>query len=359
MRVSKGWCGELLARWRVTARGRVWVALPGALLLLLALVGVSGMAGAPGAQAAPFDAPAQLPAQPSFSIINPAGLAGPAGTNVTAKITGAHKGQVYDIAYASADQGCAAMGASASNIPAQTIGTGGAVQFSFAWPADSGTGTFALCATNTATPLLPPVQSQQSFSVLSTTAPAITIQPAPQPTPTGTTTNSDNSGPQDSYTTGQSVIVQGTGFLPGGTSVQIALASTPNGDGTTLSQAPVNADTSGNFTTTVTLSSFRTGNLYIQALTTDGGANQPPSLLASAPISVTLAPTPTVQPSPTVTVTTAPTATVTGGSGGGSSNNDGTLRILGIAGLGSFSVLLLLVGAALLISAGSGREGQG
>lgn len=345
-----------MAKRETSARGwahlapRLWGALPILLLMLL------GVVGAQSAQAAP-QARSMAPSVPSFNIVNPAGLAGPAGTNVTAKITGAHKGQVFNIAYARANPGCSAVGASSSNLPTVTIGSDGTNQFSFSWPADSGTGTFVLCAQD-ASVLLTVVQSQESFTVLSTTPPAISIQAAPEPTPTGGNNSSGGaSGPQSSYTTGESVIVQGTGFLPGGTSVQISLASSPNGGGTQLSQGAINADTSGSFTTTVTLPSFRIGNLYIQAVTTDSGTNQPASLRASTPITITLPPTATPQPSPTVSPTAAATATggtSPGGSSGG--GNNGTLRILGIAGLGSFSVLLLLVGAALLISAGGGRE---
>jgi hypothetical protein len=327
----------------------LWVALP--LLALAPLVATGGQR----AQARPL-----APSDTNFTIINPSALAGPVGTNVTAKITGEPKGHVFNIAYAQASPGCSALGASATTLPQVTIGSDGTAQFSFAWPADSGTGTFVLCAQDQKV-VLTVLQTQQSFTVDSTTPPAISIQPAPQPTPTGQANATNTPAAQNGYIQGESVVVQGTGFLPGGTSVQVALSSTPNSPGTQLSQGAVNADTSGNFTTTVTLNTNRIGNLYIQAFTTDGGTNQPPSLLASTPITVTIAPQPTAtpQPSPTPTATVGPTPTQSGsGQTGGTSPNDSTLHILGIAGLGSFSVLLLLVGTALLISAGGGRDGQ-
>jgi hypothetical protein len=153
------------------------------------------------------------------------------------------------------------------------------------------------------------------------------------------------------------VTVNGTGFLPGGTSVQIYLSSTPNGQGTQISTAPVNADTTGAFSSTVTLPDFRTGNLYIQAATSDGsnaqGGTYPPSLLASTAISIALAPTPT----PTPTATVSPTSTAPSNNIGPGSGNGDAVRILGIAGLGSLSVLLLLIGAALLVSGGARGKG--
>jgi hypothetical protein len=113
----------------------------------------------------------------------------------------------------------------------------------------------------------------------------------------------------------------------------------------------------GNVDTTVTLPTYRIGDsLYIQAETTDGGNNQPPSLLASTPIKISLPPTATPTPTPTATATAGPTPTPYNP---GSSGPDSTLRFFGIAGLGSLSLLLLLIGAALVISAGGSRSGMG
>jgi hypothetical protein len=334
----RGRFGQGLQHW-------IWLALPA---LLLAAIGVASQsARSAGARA--------LDPCGTLCIINPTVLKGPAGTNVTVQLSGASANQTYNIVYEQDSLGCLGSGASAPTIPQQTTDSTGAVQFSFPWPADSGTGKFVLCAQAQTTPPPMVIPSQNTFTVLSTTAPAITIQPAPTPTPTGTISAGASTTPQDGYATGESVIVHGTGFLPGGTTVQIALASTPDGDGTVISQGTVNADRNGKFDTTVTLDSNRIGNLYLQAETTDAAANQPPSLIAAAPITISLPPTATPTPTPTVTPTISATATP---GGSGPSNTDGTLRLLSIAGLGSFSLLLLLVGTALLISAGSSRGGM-
>jgi hypothetical protein len=333
-------------RWQGAVRPHLWVALP---ILVLAGLCATGVGGAQAAPRMPAAGP------PSLTIVNPAALAGPVGTNVTARIAGAPKNHVFNIAYAQSTPGCTALGASSSTIPAVTVGGDGTVQFSFAWPADSGTGSFVLCAMDQQNPLS--VLQSMTFNVLAGSAPQISIQPAPQPTPTGTAPASTTT-PGDTYTEGEGVIVQGTNFLPGGTSVEIALAGSPDGQGTVLSQQTVNSGTDGSFETQVTLNTNRIGNLYIQALTTDGGNNQPPSLLASTPITIGLPPSPTPTPSPTATSTPQVTPTTTGGTGTATGGNGGTLRVLGIAGLGSFSVLLLLVGTALLISAGRGNDGM-
>jgi hypothetical protein len=325
-----------------------WLALPA---LLLAIASVTS-ARVPAA-----DAHALGPVG-TLSIINPAGLEGPAGTNLTVQLTGAAKDQTYSFAYEPSSMGCPVLGAAAPTIPQQTTDGNGSVQFSFAWPADSGTGTFYLCAQpqSAALPVLV-IQSQKPFTVDSATAPAVTIEPAPTATPTGTVSADTTPTSQNSYTTGEGVVVHGTGFLPPGTPIQIALASSASGGGTVISQDTVNTDRMGNFDTTVTLPTYRIGDtLYIQAETTDGGNNQPPSLLASTPIKISLPPTATPTPTPTATATAGPTPTPYNP---GSSGPDSTLRFFGIAGLGSLSLLLLLIGTALLISAGSSRSGMG
>jgi hypothetical protein len=275
---------------------------------------------------------------------------------VTLTVSGAHKGQTFVIGYAASGTfptQCLQDFAPIPNAPTLTIGDGGSATTTVSWPADSGTGSFYLCARDAGNPLNV-LQSDHPFNVDSTKSPSITVQPAPQPTPTpGGQPTATPSLPDGTYVTGENVVVNGTSFLPGGTSVQIYLSSTPNGQGTQISIAPVNADTTGAFSTTVTLPDFRTGNLYIQAATPDGtnaqGGNYMPSLLASTAITIALAPTPT----PTPTATVSPTSTTPSNNTGTGSGNGDTVRILGVAGLGSLSVLLLLIGAALLVSAGT------
>lgn len=295
---------------------------------------------------------------PTLSIVLPAGLAGPVGANVSAQLQGALHKHVYVPGYASTGQGCAAGFVAATGLqPVTTTNSGNAV-ITIPWPNDSGTGTFYVCAQDQSAPTTT-FQSSNQYTVLATTVPGISIAPAPTATPTpGDTSGTPPptaSGPDGIYTTGQQVVVTGAGFLPGGSTVAVFISGDAASLGMRLSTDPVNADTNGNFSAMVTLPGSRAGNLFLQAATLDGHDGMPPSLLASAPITVRLAPTPTPTVSPSPVVSPAVPATPTPGNGAGGGD---VARTIGIAGLGSFSVLLLLIGTYLLVTAGGlGREG--
>jgi hypothetical protein len=158
--------------------------------------------------------------------------------------------------------------------------------------------------------------------------------------------------PAGTYYAGGQIIVTGHNFLPGGTTVALYIASTQDGQGVQLTTdpSPINANTTGVFTATATLPQRPTGALYVQAISTDGSNGVPSSLFAAAPIQVVVQPTPTPSPTATTTPSPSPTATPGGNNGTGSSGDAG--RTIGAAGLGGLSVILLITGAWLLISAG-------
>lgn len=288
---------------------------------------------------------------PTLSIISPQGLTGPVGTYVSAQLQGAMHKHAYVPSYAPADAGCATGLVGLNGVqPINTDGQGNAI-VTIVWPTDSGAGAFVICLQDIADPTTM-IQSSNQFTVGDgwTNPPSISLAPAPVPTPTagGTPDPTATTGPSGVYTTGEQVIVSGTSFLPGGSTVAVFLSGDPNSLGLQLTQDPINADTNGKFSATVTLPGSRTGHLYLQAATLDGQNGLPPSLLASAPVNVQLAPTPTptALPSPTpATPAASPTPLPGNGSGGD------VTRTLAIAGLGSFSVLLLLVGTFLLVTA--------
>lgn len=298
---------------------------------------------------------------PTLNIVTPQQLTGPAGTNVTAQLQGAPHKHTYVPGYAPASSSCTAGFVGATAVQPITTDDRGNGTLTIPWPAESGTGAFFLCAQDMSNPTTT-VQSSNQFTVLSTTPPSITIAPAPTSTATaGGTTSSGTpvaptaNGPSGPYTTGQQVVVTGAGFLPGGSTIAVYIGGDANVIGSRLTDNPINADTNGDFTVTVTLPPSRAGSLFLQAATLDGGNGTPPSLLAAAPLTVQLVatPTPTVPPSPTpspTVPTTSPTPP-TGTSGGD------TGRTLGIAGLGGFSVLLLVIGTFLLATAGRPTAG--
>jgi hypothetical protein len=359
--MSSGWNkGWRLERWR-RARRRAGVgarhlglAALGALAAMLVLALGGGRLA--DARALPRHDP-----QPTLTIVNPKSFSGPVGTRVTITISGSQKGQQYTLGYADANGGgCSSTVTPISSAQSVTIGDGGTARSTFAWPPDSGTGTFSVCASGATGTAAQPLQSSAPFQVLSTSAPSIDIQPAATPTPTGVPAGSPvpNTLPAGSYYAGSQIIVNGHSFLPGGTTVALYIASTQTGQGVQLTTDPnpINANTTGDFTATATLPQGRTGTLYVQAISTDGSNGVPPSLFASAQIQIVLQPTPT--PQPTATATTSPSPTATPGSGGNNAGLGGdTGRTIGAAGLGGLSVVLLITGAWLLVSAGGRRQG--
>lgn len=337
-------------RTEVEARRLPIVAL-GALAVVMALAFWGG-------RPADVRALPMLDQQPALTIVNPKSASGPVGANVTIAISGSQKGQQFTLGYADANGGgCSTATNPLPGTPSLTIGDDGTATATFTWPPDPGTGTFYVCASAASGTAAQPLQSSAPFQVLTKDAPSISIEPAPTPTATAVPAGSPaaNTAPQGSYFAGGQIIVTGHNFLPGGTTVALYIASTRDGHGVQLSTDPnpINANTAGDFTATATLPQGRIGALYVQAISTDGSDGVPPSLFASTPIQVVLPPVPTATPTATATAGPTPTATPTGGSTGTSSGDAG--RAIGAAGLGGLSVVLLITGAWLLISASARR----
>jgi hypothetical protein len=336
--------GSSVARWRVRA--------PRLVLPLLAALAL-GCAGALGPVRI-----AWADGNPTFHINRPA--AGPVGANVFIKISGGAASTRLNLGYTTQALGCLTPLTSTpfTNVPSVTTDDNGNYSGSFVWPAETGTGNFYLCAQKGAD-ITTALQSDNAYSVLSASAPSITLAHAVASVPTanpipvgGTPVPTATPEPDGVYTVGDQVLITGANFLPGGATLTVWISGDQNGLGQKLplpdGSTKFNADTAGNFQVTVTLPAYRTGQVYLHVTTTDGSDGAPPTLRADAPaISVSQAPTPT--PSPTVTPSPTPTPSAPPGSGGGPDVG----RILGIAGLGSFSVLLLLIGTILLASAGT------
>ncbi len=180
----------------------------------------------------------------------------------------------------------------------------------FQWP-NTAIGQFYICAFDTTTPTAV-TPSSQPFQVLSTTPPSISIS-----------NNSPNIG--------DTITVQGQGFLPGNQPVDIYLAPIGQQTGTKLATVTVGND--GSFSQDVTLPSSPSGQLTVTALARPAVNGAIPPMSAQVPINVgATASTPT--PTPPGTATPAPAQT----SPGTTSNSSGSGLILVL-----LVVLLVLV----------------
>jgi hypothetical protein len=285
------------------------------------------------------------------------------GANLAINVTGAAGSQQYNLGYAPQAKDCTAPNFTAfSGAPSFTTDHSGSYTGIFTWPADSGTGSFFLCAQN-ATQASDTLQSATVYTVDSTSAPSITLAHAPTPTPTAGRVETTPKVPAPTatlepdgyYTVNDNVVISGANFFPSGSALEVWFSDSQGSLGRPLNlangDATFNSDTSGAFQKTVTLPAFLTGQVYLHVTTTDATSSQTPTLRADGPkISVNLAPTPTPTPIATVTPTPKPRTTTT--PGGGSDAGIGG-NVLGIAGLGTFSVLLLIIGTILLVSAGA------
>ena len=111
------------------------------------------------------------------------------------------------------------------------------------------------------------------------------------------------------------------------------------------------ADANGSFTVTVKLPTF-TGNFFLHVVSNDGGGSKYlPALIATQPITIGQAATPTPTVGPTVTPTVG--VTPTPGNGGGSDNSVDAAGLVGVLSLGGLSVLLFILGVYLLTSTGA------
>lgn len=295
----------------------------------------------------------------TLSLIQPVDPEGPVGANIVARIQNADKNATFQLAYPASGADCTTTPLTPiSGVSANTTNDSGNRTFTFVWPAASGTGTFVLCAQlgDSGGTML---QSDKPYTVLAATAPTISVAPVETATPTtsGGGTIEITPGVTPTYTVDTQITVTGTGFLPGGTQigvwesgVQTAHNATDLGTQLQVMSGDRHTDTNGNFSLVVTLAAGRIDQAYIHVATSDGSNTLPPTLDVSQLITIgQAAPTPTV----TVTATNTPHPRLTPtppsqGNGAGV----GAGRILAISGLGSLSVLLLVIGTMLLVSAG-------
>jgi hypothetical protein len=330
-------------------------------LLALATLGLSAP-GASTAHAASADQTAKL------HIVRPTN-GGPVGATVVVELQSAPASQQFTLGYAPDPAGCAAGATPIAGAPTLVTAADGIGKQSFTWPSDaSQAGTsYDVCATDQADSTIV-LQSDNQFQVLGGSAPSITIVPVasptvtpggtPQPSPGPSPTPTGSPPPGGIYTVDQQVQIQGQNFLPPGTKLGIFIGGTPtvgpDSRRLPLVDTPdntVTSDDQGAFSVIVTLSAPDTvlGLRYLHAATLDGTARFPPTLDGAQEIYLSPVATPTPLPSPTATIAPpaqTPTPTTTG--------SPQVARTLGIAGLGGLSIVLLMTGVLLLVSARSG-----
>lgn len=288
---------------------------------------------------------------------------GPVGTNITVHAQGLNAGDTYALGYARADVGCLA-GFQAFQNETETmtekVGTDGTFTATIAWPASAHFigATYYICAQNSTpagAPLAGTVQSDETFRVDAANAPAIDVAPSASATPGDGTASP--APPNGSFYQHSTLTLTGHNFVPGGTTLLIAVsaqrlqqpadfqAAAQNALQTSDGNQNINSQPSGDINATVTLpANLGHGSYYVYVFSNDGGDQAIPSLVASKKITVVTAPTP--QP----TATTAPTATATGKSSGG--GGSGTPHhFTAVLVLGGLSILLFIVGVIALLSA--------
>jgi hypothetical protein len=176
-------------------------------------------------------------------------------------------------------------------VPDSQAGTlsGGFFSGWFHWPKGTLLSTYTVCANVGGT-----TAQANTFSVLSASAPQISITPT-------------------TLTTGQQATITGANFFPAGTAVQL-FWETAKGS-IDFSITPVTSNNNGSISRTFTVpaTALPGGSYMIEAVV---GGSQPPALSASAPFTYTTpaqnpTPTPSPVPSRASTPTLSPTAAAT------------------------------------------------
>jgi hypothetical protein len=323
------------------------IARVGALLTLsLVALAATTMNFAPAAHADSVSLAILVP-KPQSNIAE-----GPVGTNLTLSGQGATAGHEYQLSYASSKLGCA-VGGPLGSAPADASGK---FTTTIAWPDAAGSvgATYVLCYRDKdAGPTLAQ-PSDQSFKVDAGSPPSITLAPPPSSTP--------NTGDAPvTYPAGGAIQISGKNFYSNHTPllafVTLHQDFTP-GDlqsGNALKRVDNNnavftSDANGSFTVTMKLPTF-TGNVFLQVVSNDGAGKYLPALIATQPIAIGQAPTPTPTVGAIVTPTIGATPTATGG--GGSGNSANAAGLIGVLSLGGLSILLFILGVYLLTSTGA------
>jgi hypothetical protein len=280
---------------------------------------------------------------------------GPVGTNLTLSGQGATEGHDYQLSYALTIPGCPTGGP----LGTATADANGKFTTTVVWPDAAGAvgSTYVICYKDKTTGAVLAQASDQNFKVDSGSPPSITLAPPPSPTP-GT------GNPPDTYPAGGSVQISGKNYFSNHT--QLLAFVTLHQDfapadlqpGTALKRVDtnntaINADANGSFTVTVKLPTF-TGNFFLQVVSNDGTGKYLPALIATQPITIGQAATPTPTVGPTVTPTVG--ITPTPNNGGGSNNSVNPAGLVGVLGLGGLSILLFILGVYLLTSTGAAHR---
>lgn len=200
------------------------------------------------------------------------------------------------------------------------------------WPANTGTGSFEVCASvhDSGNPFMVGM-----YRVLSATPPQIAL-----------TTTTPSAGKQ--------VTVTGTNFLPAGTSVTLVWPAANGLPGASLGS--VSSDETGAFSQTFTVPPHAITGTYSVVAT--AGAAQPPTLSASTSfhvkgITIVAMPTPTASPVSTATPTLVATATPSTNTTLGTNHTTNTNGTSDSGMLNSSSILLPigLIGLVIIVAA--------
>lgn len=315
--------------------------------LMMALLVAGGVYTAPAAHADPSNG--------SMHVVVPIPssdgktVQGPVGANVSVSVSQATAGATFSLGWANPSDGCVnGFTAFTNGVVPITADSSGNFTATFPWPRVAGNpgALYLICASDTANPTTDVITADQSFQVLGSNAPKISLSQAPSSTHPGKV-----------YDAGGPVQVKGTGFLPQGTTIEIFVTSNANFSPSdyvadnalqTEDGSAILTDGNGQFTAIVLIPATAiTGKQFLYAVSTDAAStSQPqvlPSLVASGSIQIgPPAATPTVQPSPTPTLPPA------------QNGSDNTMRIVAIAGLGILSLALFIIGGILVASAAIG-----
>jgi hypothetical protein len=277
---------------------------------------------------------------------------GPVGTNLTLSGQGATAGDTYQLSYALTIPGCPTGGP----LGTAKADANGKFTTTVQWPdtASAVGATYVICYKDTSAGPALAQASDQKFKVDAGSPPSITLAPPPSSTP-----NTGNSS--DTYPAGGSVQISGKNYFSNHTQLLAFVtlhqdfAPTDLQLGNALKRVDTNnpgfpADANGSFTVTVKLPTF-TGNVFLQVVSNDGGGKYLPALIATQPITIGQAATPTPTVGPTVTPTVG--VTPTPDNGGGSGNSVNAAGLIGVLSLGGLSVLLFILGVYLLTSTGA------
>lgn len=282
---------------------------------------------------------------------------GPVGTNVTISGQGATAGHGYQLSAALTGPGCPTGGP----LGTATADANGKFTTTVEWPdtASAVGATYVICYKDTSAGPALAQNSDQKFKVDAGSPPSITLAPPPSPTP--------NTGNPPTYPAGGPIQISGKNYFSNHTQLLAFVTLNQNfapGDlqsGNALKRVDTNntgftADANGSFTVTVKLPAF-TGSFFLHVVSNDGsssGGKYLPALIATQPITIGQAATPTPTVGPTVTPTVG--VTPTPGNGGGSGNSVSAADLVGVLSLGGLSVLLFILGVYLLTSTGATRR---